>query len=58
VRAASDFQTLYSDVICFKMKFANASKNNWIVSAFAVYGNPYDDHTLDRALKQSKHLTG
>lgn len=58
MRAASDFQTLYGDVICFKIKFASASKNNWIVGAFAVHGNPYDDHTLHRVLKQSEHLTG
>lgn len=33
MRAASNFQTLYGNVICFKMKFTGASKNNWIVGA-------------------------
>ena len=57
MRAASDFQTVYGDFICFNVKFANSSKSNWMVSAFAVHGNPYDDHTLDRAFKQSERLT-
>ena len=41
-----------------KASFVSTSKNNWIVGALAVHGNPYDGHTLDRALRQSKRLTG
>jgi len=41
-----------------KVSFVSTSKNNWIVGALAVHDNPYDGHTLDRALKQSERLTG
>ncbi|MCK4460299.1 MAG: IS5 family transposase, partial [candidate division Zixibacteria bacterium] len=41
-----------------KVSFVSTSKNNWIVGAKAVHGNPYDGHTLDMALKQSERLTG
>ena len=34
------------------------SKNNWIVGAQALHGNPYDGHTLAAAVAQTERLTG
>ncbi len=36
----------------------STSKNNWIIGAQALHGNPYDGHTLAKALRQSERLTG
>ena len=41
-----------------KASFVTTSKNNWIVGAQAMHGNPYDGHTLSGALSQSERLTG
>lgn len=41
-----------------KASFVSTSKNNWIVGALALHGNPYDGHTLAEALRQSESLTG
>lgn len=41
-----------------KVSFVTTSKNNWIVGAQALHGNPYDGHTLSAALAQSESLTG
>ena len=41
-----------------KASFVSTSKNNWIVGALALHGNPYDGHTLTAALGQSESLTG
>jgi IS5 family transposase len=41
-----------------KASFVTTSKNNWIVGAQALHGNPYDGHTLAGALAQSERLTG
>jgi len=41
-----------------KTSFVSTSKNNWIVGAQALHGNPYDGHTLAEALRQSEGLTG
>jgi len=41
-----------------KASFVSTSKNNWIVGALALHGNPYDGHTLAAALRQSESLTG
>lgn len=41
-----------------KASFVTTSKNNWIVGAQALHGNPYDGHTLSEALAQSESLTG
>lgn len=41
-----------------KASFVTTSKNNWIVGAQALHGNPYDGHTLDGAISQAERLTG
>ena len=41
-----------------KVALATTSRGNWIVSASAVHGNPYDGHTLDHTVQQMKKLTG
>ncbi len=41
-----------------KASFVTTSKNNWIVGAQALHGNPYDGHTLSEALSQTERLTG
>jgi IS5 family transposase len=41
-----------------KASFVTSSKNNWIVGARALHGNPYDGHTLAKALEQTERLTG
>jgi transposase, IS5 family len=41
-----------------KASVAATSKNNWIVGARALHGNPYDGHTLRGAIQQVERLTG
>jgi IS5 family transposase len=41
-----------------KASFVTTSKNNWIVGAQALHGNPYDGHTLAGAISQAERLTG
>jgi IS5 family transposase len=41
-----------------KASVATTSKNNWIVGAHALHGNPYDGHTLSGAIQQVERLTG
>jgi transposase, IS5 family len=41
-----------------KTNIATTSKNNWIVGAHALHGNPYDGHTLRGAIQQVERLTG
>ena len=41
-----------------KASVAATSKNNWIVGAHALPGNPYDGHTLGGAIGQVERLTG
>lgn len=41
-----------------KASFVTTSKNNWIVGAQALHGNPYDGHTLAGAVSQAERLTG
>ena len=41
-----------------KTSVATTSKNNWIVGAHALHGNPYDGHTLSAAIGQVERLTG
>ena len=41
-----------------KTSVATTSKNNWIVGAHALHGNPYDGHTLSGAIRQVERLTG
>jgi IS5 family transposase len=41
-----------------KASVAATSKNNWIVGAHALHGNPYDGHTLGGAIEQVERLTG
>jgi IS5 family transposase len=40
-----------------KSSIATTSKNNWIVGAHALHGNPYDGHTLEGAIAQVERLT-
>jgi IS5 family transposase len=40
-----------------KASIATTSKNNWIVGAHALHGNPYDGHTLAGAMEQIERLT-
>jgi len=40
-----------------KASIATTSKHNWIVGAQALHGNPYDGHTLTRAIQQVERLT-
>lgn len=40
-----------------KASIATTSKNNWIVGAHALHGNPYDGHTLAGAIQQIERLT-
>jgi len=40
-----------------KSSIATTSKSNWIVGAHALHGNPYDGHTLERAIQQIERLT-
>jgi len=40
-----------------KASIATTSKNNWIVGAHALHGNPYDGHTLAGAIRQIERLT-
>jgi transposase, IS5 family len=41
-----------------KASVAATNKNNWIVGACALHGNPYDGHTLGGAIQQVERLTG
>jgi transposase, IS5 family len=41
-----------------KTSVATTSKNNWVVGASALHGNPYDGHTLSGAIGQVERLTG
>ena len=36
----------------------STSKKNWIVGVEAYHGNPYDGHTLARAISQATRLSG
>lgn len=40
-----------------KASFVSTSKNNWLVSAQSLAGNPYDGHTLANALKHTEKMT-
>ena len=39
-----------------KVSFVTTSKNNWIVSAQAIHGNPYDGHTLKSSIEQMQRV--
>ena len=41
-----------------KVSYVTSSKSNWVLGAKAFHGNPYDGHTLDTALAQTKKLLG
>ena len=41
-----------------KTSVATTSRNNWIVGAHALHGNPYDGHTLSGAIQQVERLAG
>jgi len=39
-----------------KVSVAATSRGGWFVGAMALHGNPYDGHTLDRALSQVERI--
>ncbi len=41
-----------------KVGVVSTSKKNWIVGVEAYHGNPYDGHTLARAISQATRLSG
>ena len=41
-----------------KVSLVTSANRNWILGVSAVHGNPYDGHTLQDALAQSKRLVG
>jgi IS5 family transposase len=41
-----------------KVSVATTSRGGWFVGAKAMHGNPYDGHTLNRAMKQVERLFG
>lgn len=41
-----------------KVSVATTNRDNFVVGMFAEHGNPYDGHTLPKALDQVKQLTG
>ena len=41
-----------------KASIATTSKSNFVVGGMALPGNPYDGHTLTRALAQVRQMTG
>jgi IS5 family transposase len=41
-----------------KVSVATTNRDNFVVGMFAEHGNPYDGHTLSRALRQIKEITG
>lgn len=41
-----------------KVSLVSTSRDNWIVGAQAIHGNPYDGHTLKGALDQAQSITG
>lgn len=41
-----------------KVSLATTSRDNWVVGALALHGNPYDGHTLNKALDQVERVTG
>jgi len=41
-----------------KVSIATTNRDNFVVGMFAEHGNPYDGHTLSKALDQVKQITG
>lgn len=41
-----------------KVSVATTNRDNFVVGSFAEHGNPYDGHTLSKALDQIRRLTG
>lgn len=41
-----------------KVSVAITNRDNFVVGMFAEHGNPYDGHTLPKALEQVKQITG
>ena len=41
-----------------KVSVSTTARDNWVVGALALPGNPYDGHTLPQALHQVERLTG
>ena len=41
-----------------KVSVATTNRDNFVVGMFAEHGNPYDGHTLARAIEQVQRVTG
>ena len=41
-----------------KVSVVTTSKDNWVVGIDSIHGNPYDGHTLNRAIEQTERITG
>ena len=41
-----------------KVSVATTNRDNFVVGMFAEHGNPYDRHTLSKALRQVREITG
>ena len=41
-----------------KVSVATTNRDNFVVGMFAEHGNPYDGHTLTKALRQIREITG
>jgi len=41
-----------------KVSVVTTSKDNWVVGIESIHGNPYDGHTLKRAIEHSERMTG
>ena len=41
-----------------KVSVSTTARDNWVVGALALSGNPYDGHTLNQVLPQVRRLTG
>jgi len=41
-----------------KVVLVSTSKENWVVAADAIHGNPYDGHTLEQSIEQTERVAG
>ena len=41
-----------------KVSIMTTNKSNWVVGAMAIHGNPFDGHTVEKALNQANKMIG
>jgi IS5 family transposase len=41
-----------------KVSVMTTNKSNWVVGAMAIHGNPFDGHTVEKALNQAEKIIG